>query len=86
MDILLQERPLKTLKIPLGFSYLTLYDYMTPPRGLLGSWRGGRRPPQLGPYESGDLKGPPALRRSEKEGGRRPPEPSRFFNSRWLFI
>ena len=49
---------------------------MTPPRGLLGSGRGGQRPPQLGPYNCGDLKGPPALRRSEKEGGRRPPEPS----------
>ena len=49
---------------------------MTPPRGLLGSGRGCRRPPQLGPYGSGDPKGPPALHRSKKEGGRKPPEPS----------
>ena len=31
----------------------------------------GAEGPQQGP------KGPPALRRSEKEGGHRPPEPSR---------
>ena len=41
----------------------------------MGSQRGGRRPPQLGLYKSGDLKGSPALCRSKKEGGRRPPEP-----------
>ena len=36
----------------------------------MGSWRGGRRPPQLGPYKSGD----------PKEGGWRPPEPSHLLN------
>ena len=51
---------------------------MTPPRGLLGSGRGGRRPPQFGPYESGDPKGAPALCRSKKEGGCRLPEPSHY--------
>ena len=51
---------------------------MTPLRGLLGSGRGGRRPAKLGPYESGDPKGAPALHRSKKEGGRRPPEPSHY--------
>ena len=43
---------------------------MTSPRGLLGSQRGGRRPPQLDLYKSGDAKGPPALCRSKKEGHR----------------
>ena len=51
---------------------------MTPPRGLLGSGRGDERPPQLGPYESGDLKGAPAHLRSKKEGGHRPPKPSHY--------
>ena len=39
------------------------------------------RPPQFGPYEFGYLKGPPALRRSEKEGGRRPPESFRILKA-----
>ena len=34
--------------------------------------------------ESGDPKGPPALRRSEKEVGRRPPEPSRKIKELYL--
>ena len=50
--------------------------YMTLPRGLLGSQRGGPRPLQLCPYESGDARGPPPLCMSMKEGGHRPPEPS----------
>ena len=41
-----------------------------------GGGRGGRRPP-AGPEGPRGPEGPPALRRSEKEGGRRPPEPSR---------
>ena len=51
----------------------TLYDS---PKGLLRGGRGCQRPPKLGPYESGDPKNPPALSRSEKEGGRRPPKSS----------
>ena len=66
MDILLKIRFLKTLKIPSGFSYLTLY--MTPHEAYWEVGERGRRPPQLGPYESGDLKGRQALRRSKKEG------------------
>ena len=31
---------------------------MTPPRGIMGSGRGGRRPPQLGPYEFGAQRVP----------------------------
>merc|ERR1712030_37094 len=42
-----------------------------------GGGRGGRRPP-AGPKGPRGPEGPPALRRSEKEGGRRPPEPSRI--------
>ena len=58
MDNLLQtiisefsRKALKTLSIPSGFF---ISHYMTPPRGLSGSQRGGRSPPQLGPYEWGD--------------------------------
>ena len=38
MDILLQERSLKTLKIPSGFSYLTLYDS---PKRPIEKWERG---------------------------------------------
>ena len=54
-----QERCLKTLKIPSGFYYLALYDFPKRPNG-----KSERGPPQLGPYESGDPRGPPALHRS----------------------
>ena len=51
---------------------------MTPPKRPIGKRERGPKAPHLGPYESGDPKGAPALRRSEKEGGRRPPEPSHY--------
>ena len=89
MDILLQtiisefsRKALKDPKNPLRFFLISLY--MTHPRGLLGSWRGGWRPPQLGPYKSGDAKGHWALHRSKKEGGHRPPEPSRYIQKSGL--
>ena len=59
---------------------------MTPPRGLLGSWRGGQRPPQMDPYESGEPKGPPGLSRSKKEGGHRPPKPSRIDKYKYVIL
>ena len=37
-------------------------------------------------YECRDPKGPPALCRSEKEGGRRPPEPSCSYKKEVNFI
>ena len=71
MDILLQtiiseflRNAPKDPKNPLRFFIL---HYMTCPKGLLGSGRGGRRPLQLGPYISGQQKGLTALQRSEKE-------------------
>ena len=81
MDILFQiiisefsRKAPKEPKIPSGFSYLTSYDS---PKRSIGKSERGLKAPQLGRYESGDLKGPPALRRSQKKGGRRPPKPSR---------
>ena len=62
-----------SIKIPLGFSYLTLYDS---PKRPIGKLERGPKAPSVGPYESGA----PVLRRSEKEGGCRPPELSRYIN------
>ena len=46
IDILLQERSLKTLKIPSGFSYLTLYDS---PKRPIGKSESGPKAPSVGP-------------------------------------
>ena len=40
-----QERPLKTLKILSGFSYLTLYDS---PKRPIGKWERGPKAPSVG--------------------------------------
>ena len=65
----------KDPKNPLRF-FLSHFVWL--PKGPIGKWERGWRPPPLGPYESGGPKGPPALRRSEKEGGWRSPKPSRI--------
>ena len=70
MDILLKERSLKTLKIPSGFSYLTLYDS---PKRPIGKSEKGPKAPSVGSIQVWGPKGFPSPLQELEGGVRRTP-------------